>query len=394
MTTNTTPAKPSIPNEDLFSNPFGEEELIPVQQTQEAPVDVATKGPNQDVYNLLNDNEQKQALALAKEITFDKQHSISNYGEKAQMNVTSFSKQMLSKVDSEDVGPVGEILNDLMLTLKDSRPNDFNKKTGFLDKIFNRSKRKLYEIQSKYESIDSKVTGITKELNKHKSALQTDNQMLEQLYGQNLDYFKALNVYIAAGQLKLKELNDNVIPEMKTKATESGDQMDIQLVNDYTQFANRLEKRVYDLELARQITIQQAPQIRIIQNTNQSLVERIQSSLVTAIPLWQNQLALTLTLYRQANAASTTKIVSDTTNEIMKENARLLNQSSIQSAEESERGLVDIETLQETQSSIISTIEDTLRIQQEGKEKRASARIELNRMEQEMKEKLLEFSQK
>ena len=216
--------------------------------------------------------------------------------------------------------------------------------------------------------------------------------MLEQMYQKNKDYFDALNIYIAAGELKIDELQNQIIPQAVAKAQASGDQMDVQIVNDYTQFLDRLEKRTHDLRLTRQVTIQQAPQIRLIQNTNQVLAEKIQSSIHTAIPLWKNQVVIALTLLRQKDAVTAQRQVSETTNDLLKKNAELLKVSAIETAKENERGIIDIETLQKTQDDLIETIQETLRIQKEGKEKRQAAEIELGVMEENLKQKLLEIT--
>ena len=217
--------------------------------------------------------------------------------------------------------------------------------------------------------------------------------MLEQLYQKNKDYFDALNIYIAAGELKMEELQTTIIPEAMKKAEETGDQMDVQIANDYTQFLDRLDKRTHDLRLARQITIQQAPQIRLIQNTNQALAEKIQASIATAIPLWKNQVVIALTLLRQKDAVTAQRQVSETTNDLLKKNSEMLKISAIETAKENERGIVDIETLQTTQNDLIETIQETLRIQKEGKEKRRHAEVELGHMEEDLKQKLLDLTQ-
>ncbi|EAC3244297.1 toxic anion resistance protein, partial [Listeria monocytogenes] len=244
---------------------------------------------------------------------------------------------------------------------------------------------------SKYQKIGTQIDRIALKLEHSKKRLMEDNSFLEQLYDKNKDYFQALNIYIAAGELKLEEINTKMLPELRKKAEQTGDQMDYQEVNDLTQFADRLDKRVYDLRLSRQITIQQAPQIRLIQNTNQALAEKIQSSIMTAIPLWKNQVAIALTLLRQQQAVAAQRQVSETTNELLKRNADMLKTNAIETARENERGIVDIETLKETQSSLIETLQETLKIQQEGRAKRAVAEKELVTMEQELKERLLEM---
>ena len=213
--------------------------------------------------------------------------------------------------------------------------------------------------------------------------------MLEQLFSKNKEYFDALNVFIAAGEVKIDELRTKEIPALREKAEASRNQMMVQEVNDLIQFTDRLEKRTHDLKLSRQITIQSAPQIRLIQNTNQALVEKIQSSILTAIPLWKNQIAIALTLLRQRNAVEAQKLVSETTNDLMLKNSELLRTNTIETAKENERGLVDIETLKKTQEDLISTIEETLTIQAEGRAKRQQAEKEMIAMEEEMKQKII-----
>lgn len=220
-----------------------------------------------------------------------------------------------------------------------------------------------------------------------------DNRLLNQLYDKNKDYFDALNIYLAAGELKVQELRETTIPAAEQKAKTTGDQMDLQTVTDLNQFVDRLEKRLYDLKLAREITIQQAPQIRLIQNTNQVLAEKIQASINTAIPLWKNQVAVALTLLRQKDAVTAQRQVSATTNDLLKKNSEMLKLSSIETAKENERGVVDIETLQKTQNDLIETLQETLKIQQEGREKRINAESELANMENNLKQQLLTMTQ-
>ena len=216
--------------------------------------------------------------------------------------------------------------------------------------------------------------------------------MLEQLYQKNKDYFEALNIYIAAGEVKMQELQEKTIPEAIAKANETKSQMDVQIVNDLNQFLDRLDKRTHDLRLTRQMTIQQAPQIRMIQNTNQALAEKIQVSVHTAIPLWENQITIALTLLRQQNAIASQRQVSQTTNDLLRKNSEMLKQSSIDTARESERGVIDIETLQHTQANLIETIEQTLEIQREGRRQRQLAEQELHDMENQLRDKLLAIS--
>ena len=220
------------------------------------------------------------------------------------------------------------------------------------------------------------------------------NAALEELYKRNKSFFDELNVYIGAGEMKIEELQQKLIPEAMQKAQETGDQMDVQVVNDLHQFLDRLEKRNHDLKLTRQMTIQQAPQIRLIQNTNQTLAEKIQSSITTTIPLWKNQIAIAMTLLRQKDAVTAQRQVSETTNQLIQKNSEMLKISTIETARENERGIIDLETLQKTQQNLIETLEETLQIQQEGRMRRKAAEVELNRLEGTMQQQLLQLSDK
>jgi uncharacterized protein YaaN involved in tellurite resistance len=242
---------------------------------------------------------------------------------------------------------------------------------------------------TKYQKLSTQVDRISIQLDHSKRGLLDDVQMLEQLYDQNKTYFQALNVYIAAAELKRDEILTETIPALRKKAEASNDQMAYQEVNDMAQFLDRLEKRLYDLQLSRQITIQSAPQIRMIQQTNQTLAEKIQSSIMTSIPLWKNQIAIALTLNRQMKAVEAQKQVTATTNELLLKNSEMLKVNSIETAKENERGIVEIETLKQTQENLLNTIEETLRIQAEGRKNRKAAEIEIGRMEEDLKQRLL-----
>ena len=300
---------------------------------------------------------------------------------------------MLNHVQAQDIGPMGDSLTELMYRLNEASPSELEARdSNIFRKMFGKVKQSVYEVTAKYQKIGAQIDKIAVKLDKEKNGLLQDNLMLEQLYNKNKDYFDALNIYIAAGEVKIEELEMVTIPEAMKVAEASGDQMDAQIINDLNQFVDRLEKRTYDLKLARQITIQQAPQIRLIQNTNQALAEKIQASINTAIPLWKNQVAIALTLLRQKDAVTAQRQVSQTTNDLLAKNSEMLKISAIETAEENERGIVDIETLQKTQNDLIETIQETLRIQKEGKEKRRNAEIELSVMEEDLKNKLLEMS--
>ncbi|EIH2998965.1 toxic anion resistance protein [Listeria monocytogenes] len=372
--------------DDLLANPFGSDgesaASIVNNETDAAP----------RLVDMLTETNKKQALELSKQIEPGNQAAILGYGAPAQTKLHDFSHSMLAHVQKQDVGPIGDIISDLMYRLQEADPDELAARNkNVFTKMFHRVKQSINEITSKYQKIGTQIDRIALKLEHSKKRLMEDNSFLEQLYDKNKDYFQALNIYIAAGELKLEEINTKMLPELRKKAEQTGDQMDYQEVNDLTQFADRLDKRVYDLRLSRQITIQQAPQIRLIQNTNQALAEKIQSSIMTAIPLWKNQVAIALTLLRQQQAVAAQRQVSETTNELLKRNADMLKTNAIETARENERGIVDIETLKETQSSLIETLQETLKIQQEGRAKRAVAEKELVTMEQELKERLLEM---
>ncbi len=317
------------------------------------------------------------------------------YGANAQQAMSKFSHQMLNEVQSKDVGPIGETLESLMKKLKEIDPEELtNEKSNIFKRIFGRAKRSVNEMISKHQSIASQVDRISIQLEHAKEVLIKDVNMLDGLYNQNKDYFDAINIYIAAADLKKEELENETLPRLKAEADSSSNQMDVQDVNDMIQYINRLEKRVHDLKLSRQITLQSAPQIRMIQNINQTLAEKIQSSILTSIPLWKNQMAIALTLLRQESASKAQQEVTNTTNDLLTKNSEMLKQNSLRTATENERGIVDIETLKITQENLVTTIEETLRIQSEGSQKRKSAEAELVTMEKELKERLLQIKDK
>lgn len=375
--------------DDLLANPFGQEELElqPEQKTE------VQKSRPVKLIDTLPEENKRRALDLAKQIDPTNHQAIITYGTQAQSQLLNFSSTILEHVQNKDIGPIGDILNELMSKLRDVNPDELvPEKKNFFSRMFGKVSNSIHEVMSKYQKTGAQIDRITVKLNQSKQVLLDDIKTLEVLYEKNKEYFQALNIFIAAGEVKLEEIRTKTIPELKKKAEETGDQMLYQEVNDMVQFAERLEKRLYDLKLSRQITIQSAPQIRMIQNTNQALAEKIQTSIVTAIPLWKNQIAIALSLIRQRQAVEAQKQVSKTTNELLLKNAEMLKTNTIETARENERGLVDIETLKKTQAELISTLEETIKIQQEGRAKRAQAEQELIAMENELKEKLLELT--
>jgi uncharacterized protein YaaN involved in tellurite resistance len=378
--------------EDLLANPFATpQELSNTQQTDIQTMQNQQVAPR--LIDKLSPENQAQAKDLADKIDVANSQAVITYGSAAQTKLSEFSQAMLNSVQAQDLGPVGDSLNDLMYRLNEANPDELRAGEGnIFQRMFGKVKQSIYEITAKYQKIGAQIDKIGVKLDKEKDGLLKDNTMLDQLYAKNLDYFNALNIYIAAGEIKMDEMLTKTIPEAQARAQQTGDQMDAQQVNDLSQFVDRLDKRTHDLKLARQITIQQAPQIRLIQNTNQALAEKIQSSINTAIPLWKNQVVIALTLLRQKDAVTAQRQVSETTNDLLKKNSEMLKISAIETAKENERGLVDIETLQKTQNDLIETLQETLQIQKDGRTKRRAAEVELGNLENDLKQKLLDLN--
>lgn len=382
MTENQAPSKINT-MDDLLQSPFD-------MQTQ--PIKHESNEEIKPIQFLerLSDEEKQKAQVLASQIPAGNYEAILTYGSNAQTELSRFSHQMLDHVQKQDIGPVGDILKDLMDKLTQLNPEELTtqKKSG-IKRLFSKVSRSVQELMTKYQKLSTQIDRIGIQLEHSKRGLVEDVQMLDKLYDQNKTYFQALNIYIAAAEIKRDEIINEIIPALRQKAEASSDQMAYQEVNDMAQFLDRLEKRLYDLQLSRQITIQSAPQIRMIQQTNQTLAEKIQSSIMTSIPLWKNQIAIALTLNRQLKAVEAQKQVTKTTNDLLLKNSEMLKMNSIETAKENERGIVEIETLKQTQENLLQTIEETLRIQADGRVKRKAAEIEIARMEDELKQRLL-----
>ena len=352
--------------------------------------DVSTQNVNQDFEQQFNEQDLKKIDSISQQIKPLDSEGLLSFGTHLQQNMSQFSHQMLDEVQKKDVGPIGDTLNQLMSKLREVNPDDLNQENqSKLKRLFKRTKASINEVFSRMQSVSSQVDRITIQLDKHKGNLTKDIQLLDHLYEQNKAYFDDVSLYIAAAQRKKQQINTNEVPKLRQHAEQTGNQMDIQSVADMEQFVDRLDKKIYDLQLSRQIAIQTAPQIRMIQNVNQALAEKIQSSILTSIPLWKNQMAIALTLMRQKNAVTAQRAVTDTTNDLLTRNAAMLKQNAIETATENERGIVDIETLKSTQSDIIETIEQTLQIQYNGRQKRQQAERELSQLENDLKQHLL-----
>lgn len=383
--------------EELISNPFDEKpstddstsiqkDLLDAQMLSKRQI------TNSKLIDRLPEHRQKQAKDLAGQIDETNMNAVIAYGSNAQKKLSEFSHSMLNRVQLKDTGEIGDSLTELMTQLQKSNPKDLTAEPNVFKRLFGKVKASISETQIQYQKIGSQIDKVAIRLEREKNELLNDNLMLEQLYEKNKDYFEALNIYIAAGEVKMQELQEKIIPEAIEKAKQSNSQMDVQVVNDLNQFLDRLDKRTHDLRLTRQMTIQQAPQIRMIQNTNQALAEKIQVSVHTAIPLWENQITIALALLRQQNAAVSQRQVSETTNDLLLKNSDMLKQSAIDTARESERGVIDIETLQKTQANLIETLEETLQIQTEGRRQRALAEQELQAMELDLRDKLMQIT--
>lgn len=352
---------------------------------------------NQNEQTLIDRSRLEQAdLARIEEIksgiNVEEANEIIAYGIGAQREISSFSDQILEQIRSKDTGYVGEVLSDLVVNIKDLNVDSLSDKGGLFSSIpvlgglVDKAKRFIV----RYDKMSTQIEKIIDELEKARMKLIKDITLLDNMYDKNELYLKNLDLFILAGEDKLKELKETVAPQMKAKAEESGDPAEAQRFHDFTQLINRFEKKIHDLKLSRMIAIQTSPQIRLIQNSDQTLVEKIQSSILNTIPLWKNQIVIAITLFRQKKAVQLQKEVTDTTNDLLKKNSEMLKDGVTSVARESERGIVEIETLQKVNTDLISTIEDTLKIQAEGREKRQAAEGELLKLENELKQKLTE----
>ena len=315
------------------------------------------------------------------------------YGASAQQEIAKFSDEVLTNVRTKNTGDVGELLTDLVVEIKDfDSATDVNKPTGLFG-IFSSLKKRVEKLLAKYDKVNNNIDRIEKRLEGHKVQMLKDIAIFDEMYNKNLDSFKLLSMYIIAGDMKLKELKEVELPKLQAAAAESGDQIDAQKVNDMTEMISRFEKKLYDLKTTRIISIQMAPQIRMIQNNDSELVEKIQSSITNTIPLWKNQVVIALGLANAKSALNTQQAVTEITNEMLKKNSENLKQGTIEIAAESEKAIVDVETLKKTNSDIIETLDTIIKIHEEGAQKRSEAEVELQKIEQELKEKLLQIKE-
>ncbi len=368
----------------LTFEPFAEDEI-----TQSA-VPAGDKDSQAPVIeeSSLTPEEQRAVDEFAAKIELSNSNLIVQYGAGAQKKIAEFSESALNNVRTKDLGEVGNLLSNVVIELKsfDAEENE----RGFLG-IFKRTSKKLTNLKTKYDKAEVNVNKICTVLENHQIQLLKDVAMLDKMYDMNKVYFKELSMYILAGKKKLNEVLTVELPKLKEKAQASGLPEDAQVVNDLSALCSRFEKKLHDLELTRMISIQMAPQIRLVQNNDTLISDKIQSTLVNTIPLWKSQMVLALGIANSQQAAQSQRNVTDMTNELLRKNADTLKMATVDTAKESERGIVDIETLVSTNESLISTLDEVTRIQEEGRQKRAQAEQELSRIEGELKQKLLEI---
>ena len=338
----------------------------------------------------LSEAEKKTVNEFSKKIDITESNTILQYGAAAQKKVTDFSNTALQNVRTKDLGEIGTLLSNLVVELKTSDAEE--EKKGFFAGLFDKGKDKVTEFKARYDKAEANVEKISAILEDHQITLLKDIALLDELYERNNQNIKELTMYILAGRKKLADVRANELPELIRKAKESGLPEDAQAANDLEQACVRFEKKLYDLELTRQVALQMAPQIRLVQNNDTLMTEKIQSTLVNTIPLWKNQIVLSLGIQHSKEALEAEREVTNMTNDLLKKNAETLHQATVETARESERGIVDIETLQHTNEQLISTLDEVLAIQKEGHEKREAAELELRRIENQLTDKLLQIN--
>jgi len=354
--------------------------LAPDAKTEEVPV-------VQEVN--LTPQEQKMVDDFAAQIDITNTQQVMQYGSGSQKKIADFSESALGNVRTKDMGEIGKMLTDVVAELR-SFENEEDK--GFFGNLFKKSTAKLSDMKAKYDKAEVNVNKICKVMEGHQVTLLKDIAMLDKMYDLNMNYYKELSMYILAGKQKIEHAKNVELPELVAKAERTGLPEDTQAARDFSAQIERFEKKIYDLELTKTISLQMAPQIRLIQTNDTAMSEKIQSTLVNTIPLWKSQMVIAIGLNHSTNAARAQKEVSDMTNALLKKNAETLKIATIETAKENERGIVDIETLTQTNQTLISTLDEVMKIQEEGRTRRQNAEVELARIENEMKAKLLEAS--
>ncbi|MDR0222808.1 MAG: toxic anion resistance protein [Oscillospiraceae bacterium] len=367
---------------------------LDLPETPEAPASLVTRDAFTAVAEAvkpdtskLTEEEKRIVSDFAQKIDVKNSAQILQYGGQAQKKISSFSEAALANVRTKDMDEIGGMVTNLIMQLRNFEIEDGGKKPG----LFKKQRDKLAQKKAEYDVVEKNIDKICGVLENHKMTLMKDVAMLDQMYEKNLDYYKELSMYIIAGRQKLREIIESELPKLQEKAVKSGLAEDAQEANYLADMCNRFDKKLHDLELTRMVSVQMSPQIRLVQSTNNIMVEKIQSSLVNTIPLWKNQMVLALGMAHSQAAIKAQREVTDVTNQLLRKNADMLKQNTIEAAKESERSIIDIETLKHTNQSLITTLDEVLRIQQDGKAKRREAEAELVKIEDELKTKLLDI---
>lgn len=379
---------PEAPVLDAVPTPtltFGSDAGLDIQTAGTTAVNSVKDAAIDD--SMLSDVEKKQVSDFSKQINLSDTNSILQYGAGTQKKMADFSNSALENVKTHDLGQVGDMLTGVIGTLRDF---DADKESGggFFG-LFKKPEKKLTEMKAKYDKASVNVDKVTEALQQHQILLMKDVALMDKMYANNLSYYKELTMYILAGKKKLEDVKARELPALKNKASQSGLPEDAQAARDLEDQINRFEKKIHDLELTRMVSIQTAPQIRMIQSNDTLMTEKIQSTIVNTIPLWKNQMVLALGIEDSTRAAKAENAVTEMTNKLLTENADKLKQATIETAQASERGIVDMETLKHTNESLISTLDEVTKIQEDGRQKRAQAEVELQKLEGDLKAKLL-----
>ena len=361
-------------------------EQAPVVEASASAEEIKTEKPD---LSALSEAEQAAVRDFSEKIDVTNSEQIMNYGSAAQKNISEFSDAALGAVRTKDLGEVGDMLGDLVVELQGLNFTQEEKKG--LRGLFKKASNNIASMKAQFDKAEINVDKIVEALEKHEITLMKDISMMDKMYDKNQEYMKELTMYILAGKLKVEDLRNVELPKYVQHAQETGLPEDAQAANDFANLIGRFEKKIHDLELTRQISVQMAPQIRLIQNNDSLMVEKIRSSIVNTIPLWKNQMVIGLSMYHSEQAMKAQRSVTDTTNALLMQNAQALHQGSVNVAKESERGIVDIETLKKTNQELIKTLDEVRQIQDAGRAGRAQAEDELTKIEDELKQKLLEM---
>ena len=358
----------------------------PARQDAQTPVDAKDDSLN---FDNLSPEEQAAVLAFVDRIDIHNSETVLKYGNAAQTKISQFSDKILEDVKTKDTGAISDMLTQLVAELKGFDVDEGKK--GGLFGLFKKAGSNIAQLRAKYDKVEENVAQIIATLQGHQKQLISDCKMLDELYAQNEQYYHELTLYIIAGELKLQRLREEELPPLLAKAQQTADPADAQIANDFSQLISRFEKRIHDLKLTRMVSVQMWPQIRLMQNNDNVLAERIQSTVANTIPLWKSQMVIAMGMQHAESALNAQKAVTDMTNELLRANAERLKMGTIETAKEAERGVVDIETIRAANTALIDTLTEVQKIQREGAQKRAAAAIELGRLEKELRDKVLEI---